>query len=172
MGYDAYTKSNGAGLGATPNGATKTFSLDAGKYASTTPVYIGKFSDRELPAPAYWAYDNGEVSFKLTKEKDPAGYLNRLGMTDRLGVSVHVCIYKAPLTGKDWTVLETRNTSPDKPNLSLKLDGKAAYGASTSGKVAGLIQSDYVVAYIVRESMNFTGKFTLAVTSKRVAGKP
>ncbi len=172
MGYDAYVKGKAAGLGATPNGALKTFSLDAGKYPSLTPLYIGRFSDRELPAPAYWAYDKGEVSFKLTKEKDPTGYLNRLGMTDRLGLSVHVCVYKSPLSGKDWTVLETRETSPGNPNASLKVDGKALYGASSSGKVAGLIESDYVVVYIVRDSMNFTGKFTLAVTSKRVERKP
>ena len=89
MGYDAYVKAKGAALGATLTGATVSYAIDATNAPATTAIYLGKFSDRSLPAPDYWAYDKGQVTLKLTKDKAPSGWLNKLGATTNAELALY-----------------------------------------------------------------------------------
>ncbi len=179
LAYDAWVKGKGAGLGATPRGKPLLPITVDSKSPQVGAHYIGSFSDSKLPEAPYWAGERGNVIFALSKEKDLTSYAisNRLGFADRLGVKVHICVYKTPRSRTDtnpWDWIEEVNrsslTEPDvnAPSASLVIAGPAVVGTTRAASVTKMGHGEFAVAFVIRDSMNFSGQFKLNITAKRI----
>ncbi len=183
LAYDAWVKAKGAGLGATPKGTMLTPIVIDGKSPQVSAHYLGSFSDTKLAEAPYWAGETGTLTFALLKEKDPTSYTisNRLGLADRMGATVHICVYKTPRSRTDnnpWDWIEESNRSAsDEPNLnspsaSLSIPGPAMVATVRTAMVKKMSHKEFAVAFVLRESMNYSGRLKLNIKATRVPAPP
>lgn len=121
--FEEWQKDPHRPLNATLEATKITFLLDAGKFAKVTPLFLGVFSDRSAPSAASWKNDTGTLYLRLTTDNYKTATFNRLGLT------VNVCVYKAPSDkSSKYSLVASKNPGESQPNTSLRLPGTAAIG--------------------------------------------